>query len=109
MLSTIFPYVALLVSVGSLGISFVAMQFALRNKRDERNYRKLLLWINEIDDNHEALSASHKRLRSRVGMRELREKKKNGADAQPGAETDVDPAEWKRQMRAKLHRGELKP
>ena len=110
MLSTVFPYIALVIAVGSLGISFVAMQFALRNKRDERNYRKLLLWMQEIDDQHEALSASHKRLRSRIGMRELRERKK-GAQNGSGEPADPEPGtpEWKQAMRLKLQSGEIKP
>ena len=113
MLSTIFPYLALLVSITSLGVSFVAMQFALRNKRDERDYRSLLLLLQELDDQHDALAASHKRLRSRVGMRELRARKKNGqnddAEAPDLPEPSRDVDEWKRQMREKLHRGEIKP
>lgn len=109
MLSTAMPYVALLFALAALGISFVAMQFALTNKRDEHDYRRLLLFMTELDDNHEALAASHKRLRSRVGMRELRAKRKNGEDEEPELpqpSRDVD--EWKKQMRQKLHTGEVK-
>lgn len=114
MLSTALPYVALLFSIAALGVSFVGVQFALRNKRDERSHRHILLAITELEDQHEALSASHKRLRSRVGMRELREKRKNGdrppnIDAgDPDGQRYNDPDEWKKRMRLKLHRGELK-
>ena len=115
MLSTIFPYVAILVSIGALGVSFVGMQFALRNKRDEREYRNILLALTELEDLHEALAASHKRLRSRVGMRELRERRKNGDNppnidaGDPEGRTVNDPDEWKRRKRIELATGKLKP
>lgn len=113
MLSTALPYVALVFALAALGVAFLAMQFALTNKRSDRDYRTLLLHLNELEDLHEALAASHKRLRSRFGMRELREKRKVsedvpgelGVDDQPAANADT----WKREMRLKLHKGEIKP
>lgn len=109
MLSTILTYVSLVIALGSLGVAFVAMQFALTNKRSDRDYSVLLLQLRELEDLHEALAASHKRLRSRVGMRELREKRQaNGQEADETAER-LTAEEWKRQMRLKLHKGELKP
>lgn len=115
MLSTVLQYVFLLFSLAAFGISLLAMQFALTNKRDERNYRQLLMHLAELEDLFEALNASHKRLRSRVGMRELREKRKvadNVPDAlgvDGKAANDDTPEEWKRRMRLKLHKGEIKP
>lgn len=117
MLSTVLPYVALLLAIAAFGISLVAMQFALTNKRSDRNYRELLLHLSELEDLHEALAASHKRLRSRVGMRELREKRKTSDDVPaalgvngPAANDPVQSREeWKKMMRLKLHRGEIKP
>lgn len=106
MLSTALPYVSALFAIAALGVSLVAMQFALTNKRSDRDYRNLLLHLVELEDDFEALSASHKRLRSRVGMRELRKRrasKENGDDR-----ADESPEDFKKRMREKLHRGELK-
>jgi len=36
--------------------------------------------LTELWDSHQSLLASHKRLRSKYGMRDLRERKKNGQD-----------------------------
>lgn len=47
---------------------------------------------------YEALMESHKRLRSREGMRELRQRQ--AVEQNPSAVTD--PLAWKRQMRAQL-------
>jgi len=103
MLSTILMYVSIVLAVGSLGISFLAMQFALTNKRSDSDYRRLLLHLSELEDLHEALAASHKRLRSRVGMRELRAKRGNGADPSP----NETPEEFKARMRAELHKKQI--
>lgn len=116
MLSTIWPYVVLLLALAAFGISLLAMQFALTNKRHDGDFRRLLLIITQMEDDHAALLASHKRLRSRVGMRELRAKRKVSEDV-PGdldvddrdAANDDDVHEWKRRMRLKLHKGEVKP
>lgn len=116
MLSTIWPYVCLLFSLSALGVSLLAMQFALTNKRHDGDFRRLLLIITQMEDDHAALLASHKRLRSRVGMRELRAKRKVSEDVpgdldvddQPAANDD-DIAAWKRKMRLKLHKGDIKP
>lgn len=110
MLSTVWTWVSLAIGSLALVVSFFAIQLALRQVRDERDFRGLMLFCQELDDNFAALSASHKRLRSRVGMRELRAKR-NGEDNGDGiTEHDREsPEEWKKKMRAKLHRGELKP
>jgi hypothetical protein len=39
--------------------------------------------LTELWDSHSSLLASHKRLRSKYGMRDLRERKKNGEDEEP--------------------------
>ena len=109
MLSTVMPYVGLVIAIASLGVSFLAMQFALTNKRSERDFRTLLLHITELEDLHEALKASHERLRSRVGMRELRARKKNGDDEPLSRDEEVSDIEaWKKQKRLELHTGKLK-
>jgi len=116
MLSTALPYVSLIFALAAAGVSLLAMQFALTNKRHDGDFRRLLLIITQMEDDHAALLASHKRLRSRVGMRELRAKRKVEQDvdealgvAGNGAANDPDVNEWKRKMRLKLHKGELKP
>lgn len=109
MLSTIVLYVTLAFAALALVLSFCAFQLTLRLNRNERDFRSLKLAIATLDDNHAALHDSHKRLRSRVGMRELREKRKNGSGDVSEPAGDENPDEWKRQMRVKLHRGELKP
>lgn len=107
MLSTILDWIALLLSIAALGISFVAMQFALTNKRSDSDYRRLLLHLSELEDLHEALAASHKRLRSRVGMRELRAKRASG-DSEPSPESQETPEEWKKRARAELHAKQIR-
>lgn len=109
MLPTVWPYILALLCLASLGVSFLAMQFALTNKRSDRDYRRLLLHLSELDDRLEATSASHKRLRSRVGMRELRARRKNGTgeDDEVAARQEND-AEWKRRKRLELAQGNLK-
>lgn len=119
MLSTVLPYVVALLSLSAFGVSLLAMQFAMTNKRHEGDFRRLLLIITQMEDDHAALLASHKRLRSRVGMRELRAKRRMdqeidqdvsttlGVDGKAANDSDVDA--WKKRMRLKLHKGELKP
>lgn len=62
--------------------------------------------LTELYDSYHALLASHKKLRSRIGMREVREKRRSGETngTAPPAEPDPqkDPEGWKRHMRAKL-------
>ena len=65
--------------------------------------------MTELVDSHESLLASHKTLRSRVGMREAREKGRSQAG---NSKTPVDlpdpqsdPEGWKRAMRARLRIG----
>lgn len=101
-LSTGLLFVSLLCALGSLGVSFVAMQFALRNKRSDREYRDLVLHLAELEDLHEALAASHKRLRSRVGMRELRAKRRNGDDPPEDQVPLQSVDDWKKQARIEL-------
>jgi len=57
--------------------------------------------LTELSDSYDALLTSHKKLRSRIGMRELREREAPEAD---------DPATWKQRTRAKLAKdGKLSP
>jgi len=97
-----------LVSLALAVISFVAaygcFHFCMRVARSERDYRALLLLLQELDDNHEALAASHKRLRSRVGMRELREKRKDEKTVRSNGAGE-SPEDWKRRKRLELFHG----
>lgn len=75
--------------------------------------------ITELDDAYHALLDSHKKLRSRVGMRELREKRKSNVSSEPDqpslpvalreGEPDAskDPEGWKHWARANLRAGKL--
>lgn len=105
MLSTILVYVALAVAVIAAVLALLAFQMTLGLNRNERDFRHLISAMHEFDDTLAALYDSHKRLRSRVGMRELREKRKTAQNAP----TELEGEDWKREMRAKLHKGEIKP
>lgn len=54
--------------------------------------------LTELTDAYDALLTSHKKLRSRIGMRHVRENREN---AVPDSQTD--PAGYKKAMRLKLH------
>lgn len=111
-LSTGILLVILALAVVSFIAAYGSFHFCMKVAKERRDYRQLLLFMQELDDNHEALSASHKRLRSRVGMQDLRARKKNaqnGADSPDGAEPITDAEQWKRDMRVKLARGDIKP
>lgn len=112
MLSPIWTYVAFGLALLSLVVSYLAIQLALRRYMDTRDFRDMRLAITELEDMHEALKASHERLRSRFSMRQLREKRKsaqNGDDSDPVAREQEDAAEWKRRKRLELAQGKLKP
>ena len=61
--------------------------------------------LTELWDSHTSLLASHKRLRSKYGMRDMRERKKeleNGQDAAPALDnssTDAEKAAYKANLR----------
>ena len=77
-------------------------RFVARNSKRSLSLRKLAeveSTLTELSDAYDALLESHKKLRSRISMRQLREKRKNGTDV-PDATTDPDG--WKREMRLKL-------
>lgn len=105
-------------------LSIIAVYLALVRYINIRDFTVMTAAFEELQDLYSALSASHKRLRSRVGMRELRERRKggNGDPPQPPTPPGNDPynsadqlsteeerARWKKQMRLALHSGQLKP
>lgn len=57
--------------------------------------------LTELTDAYDALITSHKKLRSRIGMRNIREQR-NGAADDGIPDPTVDPAGYKRAMRLKL-------
>ena len=103
-LSTGLLLIILALSVVSFIAAYGSFTFCLRVSKNQRDYRQLLLFMGELDDNLEALAASHKRLRSRVGMKELRARRKSAND-----DDEPMPEDWKKEMRRKLHTGEIKP
>lgn len=56
--------------------------------------------ITELTDSYSALLTSHKKLRSRIGMREVRERRKNGQDELDLAVT-TDKNALRQELRAK--------
>lgn len=76
---------------------------AKTNKRSVslRRIAELEATLTELSDAYAALLDSHKKLRSRISMRQLREKRGNGSDIPDPAS---DPAGWKRAMRLQLRR-----
>ena len=56
--------------------------------------------LSELTDAYDALLQSHKKLRSRIGMRAVRESKIKAAEAIPDPQTD--PAGYKKAMRNKI-------
>lgn len=112
MLSTVLPWFALGLALAAIVLALLAFQLTLGLNRNERDFRALLLQMTELEDNHVALLDSHKRLRSRVGMRELRARKKdatNGGTYPDEDQPTVSAADFKKEMRMKLARGEVKP
>lgn len=76
---------------------------------NERNSRSVSLAkmahveasLSELTDAYDALLSSHKKLRSRIGMRAVRAGKEAAANALP--DPQQDPAGYKKAMRLKLH------
>lgn len=62
--------------------------------------------LTDLYDAHHALFDSHKKLRSRIGMRELRQKRRNADEPDETLDEIPDPKKdpegWKRAMRARL-------
>ena len=57
--------------------------------------------VTDLHDSYEALLDSHKKLRSRIGMRKVREARGKASADVPDAEND--PEAWKAAMRQRLH------
>ena len=124
--STFLLFFGPLALVISLGCAFISAQ-AIRYSRaavawlEEYNAEAISLKrlaeveiaLTELTDSYQALLTSHKKLRSRIGMREVREKRRSGngeGDTITGDLPDptADPEGWKKAMRLKLRTGQLK-
>lgn len=65
-----------------------------RQSVDLKRFEELALQVTELSDSHDALFKSHTKLRSRIGMRENRDK--------GGDENELSGDEWKAKTRRKL-------
>lgn len=108
-LSTGAVLIAMALSVVAFIAAYGSFHYCMKVAQSERDLRQIVLALQALDDGLAALEASHKKLRSRVGMRELREKRKVEQNGEDFDATDLDKERWKREMRLKLHRGEIKP
>jgi len=120
-LSTILPFIlialALTASVFAVVLSVRAVRFSnsCASWVAENNLKafsgsktaELENSLTELWDSHASLLASHKRLRSKYGMRDLRERKANGPDDQPQLDLgdEAEKAAYKSRLRleAKKH------
>lgn len=85
---------------------FVATQN--KNAVSLRRMAEVEATLTELTDSYDALLESHKKLRARIGMRAVRDKRQVNGDGEIPDATK-DPAGYKRAMRLKLQRnGTLK-
>lgn len=94
MLAEILTFVAVFAACSGA----VAVFFAYRVSRQAppRRLAQIELELAELREMHESLLESHKRFRSREGMRDLRQRRKKADGAAPDPYTD--PEGWKRAM-----------
>jgi len=101
-LSTIISLFALLFAVLGVWYGIAAAKFVQDNNKASislRELTKIQVELTEHADSITALHASLSKLRSRIGMRKLREKETSEGDI-PDSKTD--PQAWKEYMRKKL-------
>jgi len=82
-----------------------AVEFVqLQNKRSVslRRLAEVETTLTELLDAYESLLQSHKKLRSRIGMRNLRDKRGNGVDSESVPADESAKAAYKSKLRAKL-------
>lgn len=107
-LSTIFVLAALALSLIALYISIAAVRFVRYNSSESLSLSKMAkveASLTELTDSYDALLTSHKKLRSRIGMRKHRG---NGEAKDDEPDSRTDPAAWKRWARLQLHQGTMK-
>lgn len=96
------------ISAGLIAVLAYAMAYQAREIVRTQNRRSVALRqiaelsgeVTQLQDAYNSLLESHKKLRSRIGMRDVRRRRANGADELP--DPMHDPAGYKRAMRLKL-------
>lgn len=104
MLSTVTAVTALIFSFVSLLYAYAAVQELKKRNAKNIALKEIAILSGEVTDLKDAYSSlleQHKRLRSRIGMREKRSKSKSNGSDMPDPQTD--PAGWKRYMRLQIH------
>lgn len=77
------------------GVVALFFSWRISKQAPPRRLAQIEVELAEMRELHESLLESHKRLRSREGMRELRQRRKNGNDS---PDPYTDPEGWKRHM-----------
>jgi len=73
-----------------------------KNAVSLRQIAELSSEVTQLKDAYDALLESHKKLRSRIGMRKTREKRSNGVDSDAVPADESARVVYKNQLRAKL-------
>lgn len=86
-----------------------AIDFVRNHNAKSLSLRKIAeveVALTELTDSYDALLSSHRKLRSRIGMREVREKRKNGDDRENEVDLtdEAQKAAYKARMRADLRK-----
>ena len=94
-------FVVILLVMNSISTALAVSAYRRAGKLATRvDLAKIERQMADIVEDHSALIQSHKKLRSRIGMRELREKRE--AQTIP---PDESPEEWKKRVRLELVTG----
>lgn len=101
-LSTGFALFGAIIGTIAVFYAFWAANFVVRNNKASITLAQLTKIQTELTEHADSIKSLHEslaKLRSRVGMRQLREKQ--NTDAIPDSKTD--PQGWKNHMRLQLH------
>lgn len=102
MLSTVTAIIAFIFSLVALVYSIASVRTVAKRNARSISLKEIAILSGEVTDLKDAyasLLAQHKRLRSRIGMRENRDRKVNGAGDLPDSLRDPDG--YKKAMRLK--------
>ena len=103
-LSTVISILSMVFAVAGVCYGMTALKYVRRYNKSSvtlRHLTKLETELTEHADSIAALNDTLHKLRSRVSMRTLRDKKKDNGDDLPDAKTD--PEGWKAAMRLRIH------
>lgn len=103
-LSTMISVIALVVALLSVWYAVAAMKYMQQYNKSSVTLRELTKLQTELTEHADSIAHLHEslaKLRSRVGMRKLREKNKDNGDGLPDSKTD--PEAWKAAMRLRIH------